>query len=95
MLPPLAARARRVVLTRPPSPRAQDPAALAALLPEGTEAIVEPDPARALDRALETDRRQLVVCGSIFLIGEIRRLLRERFEVPKPARETPTYVSGS
>jgi folylpolyglutamate synthase/dihydropteroate synthase len=33
---------------------------------------IEPDPMRALDRLLEGDGEILVVCGSIYLIGELR-----------------------
>jgi dihydrofolate synthase / folylpolyglutamate synthase len=95
MLPPLARTARRVVLTGPPSPRALAPESLAALLHDSrAEILIEADPARALDRALENAGRELIVCGSIFLIGEIRHLLRQRFGVPLPARATPTYVAA-
>jgi hypothetical protein len=60
--------------------------------------MVVPDPGRALDVALPyadgvlaaTDG-VLAVCGSIFLVGDIRRRLRERFGVPPPA----AYISGS
>ncbi|HKI03984.1 MAG TPA: folylpolyglutamate synthase/dihydrofolate synthase family protein [Thermoanaerobaculia bacterium] len=81
----LAPRASRVVLTTPASPRAKAPEELAALF--GENAIVEPDPARALERALAlggpgAGEGLLVVCGSIFLVGEIRKLLRP-------------YISGS
>jgi dihydrofolate synthase/folylpolyglutamate synthase len=48
-------------------------------------ALVEPAPAAALERALELGADTVVVCGSIFLVGELRRLLRERFGVPAPA----------
>lgn len=85
----LAPHARSWVLTTPHSPRAKDPAELAALLP-GQHVIVEPDPGRALDRALALGGKTLVACGSIYLIGEIRKGLRERFGVPPPA-----YISGS
>lgn len=72
MLADLSPLARRLILTTPPSPRAQDPAGLLSSL-EGKEGVeVEPDPARALDRLLEGDGETLVVCGSIYLIGEIR-----------------------
>jgi dihydrofolate synthase/folylpolyglutamate synthase len=89
MLAGLATRARRIVLTTPPSARAADPAILAANLPEGTAVTVERDPARALDLALAglASSATLVVCGSIYLIGEIRRQMRERFGVPPPARD--------
>ena len=139
MLAALAPRARRLILTAPPSPRAVAPHDLLRHLPvpeggrvgvrgtgagdwqrgrgeggsahEGAEhgppdpnpeaarePIVEPDPDRALDAALAstdgvlTDHDGvLAVCGSIFLVGDIRRRLRERFGVPPPA----AYISGS
>lgn len=78
MLPELAALARRVVLTRPASPRAAEPAALAALLPATAGVTVEPEIAAALDRALAGEPDLVVACGSIFLIGALRALLRER-----------------
>jgi dihydrofolate synthase/folylpolyglutamate synthase len=86
----LAPHVRRFVFTTPESPRALDPASLAALLPARTpppEILVEPEPGAALTRALALagDSRTVVACGSIFLIGEIRTLLRERFGVPEPA----------
>jgi dihydrofolate synthase/folylpolyglutamate synthase len=87
MLPPLAARARQVVLTKPDSPRALDPAALAVLA--GEAAVVEPEVVAALDRAWSAVvagvAPRLVVCGSIFLVGEVRRALRARFGVLPPA----------
>jgi dihydrofolate synthase/folylpolyglutamate synthase len=77
MLGLLAPRARRIVLTAPASPRAKDPAELAALLAgHPGEVIVEPDRERALERALALGGDVLVACGSIFLIGEVRRRLR-------------------
>jgi dihydrofolate synthase/folylpolyglutamate synthase len=90
MLGRLAPRARRIVLTTPASPRARPPGELLALLP-GRErhVLVEPDPGRALDRALEGGSNgavpNLVICGSIYLVGDLRRGLRERFGVPPPA----------
>jgi folylpolyglutamate synthase/dihydropteroate synthase len=62
--------------------------------PTPGEPIVAPDPAQALGEALASASDSdvpLVVCGSIFLVGEIRRRLRERFGVPPPA----AYISGS
>lgn len=105
MLAGFAPHARRIVLTTPPSARATDPAALAASLPERQSVTVEPDPGRALDLALagiptdagpSTSSSQgraptLVVCGSIYLIGDIRRRLRERFGVPPPARDVRLF----
>ena len=83
MLLPLAKRARRIVLTTPASDRARRPEELAALLPE-REVEVVPDLGQALERALQPGAR-LVVCGSIYLIGEVRKRLREKFGVPPPA----------
>ena len=78
MLPRLAVHARRVVLTRPASPRAKDPAELVSLLDGREGVLVENDP----DRALALGGEVLVACGSIFLVGEVRKALRERFGVP-------------
>ncbi len=83
MLGPLAERARRVVLTTPASDRARPPEELAELLP-GRDVEIVPDLGQALDRALQPGVR-LVVCGSIYLIGEVRKRLREKFGVPEPA----------
>jgi dihydrofolate synthase/folylpolyglutamate synthase len=77
MLALLAPRARRIVLTTPASPRAKDPTELAALLEAREGVLVEPDPSRALDRALALGGEMLVVCGSIYLVGEIRKRLRK------------------
>ena len=40
--------------------------------------------AAALAAALRTDRL-LVACGSLALVGSLRRALRERFGMPPPA----------
>jgi len=72
MLADLAPHARRLILTTPPSPRAQDPAALLPYIKGMGDVEVEPDPGRALDRLLDGDGEVLVVCGSIYLIGEVR-----------------------
>lgn len=97
MLPLLARRARRVVLTRPSGPRGRDPRELLPLLPE-SRAIVEPERERALDLLLAAPGlepgRLLVLTGSIHLIGELRRGLRERLGVPAPAAE-PLFVFDS
>jgi folylpolyglutamate synthase/dihydropteroate synthase len=50
----------------------KDPAELAPLLRNREGVIVEPDSARALDRALALAGEILVVCGSIYLVGEVR-----------------------
>jgi dihydrofolate synthase/folylpolyglutamate synthase len=79
MLPALAAGADAIVLTRAPSPRAVDPAALR---PLAARASVEPDPERALARALDHAPGLLVVCGSLYLVGAARAALGRRFGVP-------------
>jgi len=82
MLALLAPRARGIVLTTPANPRAKDPAELAALLGDREGVLVESDPAQALERALALGGEILVVCGSIYLVGDMRRKLRERSGVP-------------
>lgn len=82
MLEPLERRCRRVVLTRPSDPRARDPRELRRLSGEDREGAVEvevvPEPHRALERALAElpARGTLLVCGSVVLVGEVRRRLR-------------------
>jgi dihydrofolate synthase / folylpolyglutamate synthase len=76
MLPTLAERAERIVLTRPDSPRAAAPATLAALLPERSGVTIEPDIAAALEESVRAGPELVVACGSIFLIGALRTLLR-------------------
>jgi dihydrofolate synthase/folylpolyglutamate synthase len=85
MINRLAPLVNRIVLTTPPSDRARSPEEVAALLP-GRAVEIEPDLGAALDRAL-TPGGTLVACGSIFLVGEVRRGLRERFGVPAAATE--------
>jgi dihydrofolate synthase/folylpolyglutamate synthase len=79
MLPPLAERASALVLTRPDSPRALDPARLLELFGERGRARVEADPAAALEVALglaaESGVDLVVVAGSIYLIATMRREL--------------------
>jgi dihydrofolate synthase / folylpolyglutamate synthase len=76
MLGLLAPRADRIVFTTPASPRAKAPEELAALLGDREGVLVEPDPVRALEMALDLGGEILAVCGSIFLVGEIRKALR-------------------
>lgn len=86
MLAALTPLAGRLVLTRPPHERARDPRELVPLLPPGTSAEIEPDPAAALDLALALTRATgadtVVVCGSIYLVGASRTALRHRYGVP-------------
>jgi dihydrofolate synthase/folylpolyglutamate synthase len=84
MLPPLAARAEQLTLTTPPSPRALDARDLATLV-EGRAVHLESEPAAALEWALAHGdaARPLVVCGSLYLIGDLRAELRRRYGVPE------------
>lgn len=82
MLPPLARRASRMVLTKPDVARGLAVDELAAFLDEGQQAHLEGDPSAALDLALGGPGDLLLVCGSIYLVGAVRTLLRERFGVP-------------
>lgn len=82
MLPPLAAGADAVVLTRPESPRALEPELLRPLLPAPGPARLEVDPVAALDAGLELAASSgadlVVVAGSIYLIAAVRRELARR-----------------
>jgi dihydrofolate synthase / folylpolyglutamate synthase len=80
--------ADRIVLTAPPSPRARRPEEVAPLLGGRSRVSVEPDLDRALGVALREGAETLVICGSIVLVGEARKRLRERFGVP-------AYINGS
>lgn len=84
MLPGLARRAGRVVLTAPDSARAVPPEKLLEYVGDAPAEIASGS-AAALDRILETDGPLLVVCGSIYLVGEVRCRLTERYGVPLPA----------
>jgi dihydrofolate synthase/folylpolyglutamate synthase len=86
VLPGLASRASRVVLTRPESSRALDPSVLAELLP-GVEVSIHPESSAALDSALGSTGDFVLVCGSVYLVGEVRLELRRRFGVPAPATD--------
>lgn len=84
VLPPLAEAARHIVLTAPSSNRALDPEPMRSLVP--TESVeVETDSSKALRRGLDLEKRLLVACGSVYLVGEIRRELRLQFGLPQPA----------
>jgi len=86
-LPVIARQANEIVLTSPQSPRAADPEILCRHLPD-RHPIVVSDAASALDTALRVAKDDwLVVCGSIYLVGEVRAALRERFFVPGPAMD--------
>ncbi len=84
MLRQLIGGAEAVVLTRPPSHRALDPQTLPGVT-EGPPIQVVGDPERALEAALAAGSELVVACGSIYLVGRLRELLRERFGVPEAA----------
>ena len=91
-LPRLAGRADRIVLTGFDQPRAASPAALATLLP-ANRTVVSEDAAAALERCLARPSGAapvLVVTGSLYLVGEVRRALRDRHGVPVAARDLVT-----
>jgi dihydrofolate synthase/folylpolyglutamate synthase len=85
MLESLASGAHRVYLTAPPHERARPPAGLLAELPSGLPVETIPQSERALERALETTQGLVVVSGSLYLVGHLRRWLRQRYGVPEPA----------
>jgi dihydrofolate synthase/folylpolyglutamate synthase len=68
-------RARLVVITQPPDPRAVPAADLAAVVRRGVPAVeVVSNPAAALDCALAAAQPDDVVCvtGSVYLVGAVR-----------------------
>jgi len=75
----LLPRVSHVIATAAPTPRARTPEDLAGHLREAGAASVsiESDPARAIDRALETSP-MVCVAGSIFLVGAVRDGLMRR-----------------
>jgi len=80
----IARAVSRIILVKPPSPRGVDPHELLAAIP-GRAATVAADTGSALDLALADGGDRVVVCGSIYLVGDARRELRRRFGVPSPA----------
>jgi folylpolyglutamate synthase/dihydropteroate synthase len=89
-LPSLAQGAGKVILTSPTSSRAVPADRLAPFLP-GRELVIEPDPEAALLGGLEEGDDPLVICGSVYLVGEIRTVLRHRFGLPEPAAKQPSW----
>ncbi len=72
--------AEQVYLTRPSLARAASPDEILAAAPFRPEpCVVEPDPARAIERACQASHPEDVVLatGSLFLVGDIRRALLE------------------
>lgn len=89
MLETIARGASEVLLTAPRSPRALQPETVASVLAAKKVTLV-PDSARALSLALESATRLTVVCGSLYLVGEVRQELRRRFALPQAAVEVRT-----
>jgi len=72
--------AAEVYLTRPSVERAASPdEILAAALRRPARLVVEPEPARALERACQAsgDEDVVLAVGSLFLVGDIKRAMRE------------------
>ena len=87
----LAPAARRVFLAPPDSPRALPLDELAAI-PALAGAMLAASAGEALARALDAGAAPLVVvAGSLYLVGEARRRLREGYGVPPPAAELATW----
>ncbi len=79
MLQALAPLAASITLTRPSSVRAWAPQDVARLVPGGPRVQVEVGINAALETArsaAERDHGWVVVCGSLYLIGDVRALLR-------------------
>ena len=96
--------AREVVLTRAPSPRAAEPAAIAERVGSAAaSALREPDLARALRTARLLAGRDglVVVAGSLYLVGDVLRRTRALRTspaaagagAPRPARGAPGAAS--
>jgi dihydrofolate synthase/folylpolyglutamate synthase len=75
MLACLRAGATRIVLTRPTGRRGRSPDSLRGFLPHSDGVSVVESPEAALESTL-SGREPVLVCGSIYLVGETRRLLR-------------------
>ncbi len=96
MLAPLAARARRVILTASSSPRAAPPAEVRAHVPAGSASVeVAGSPAEALALADRTPRTAILcVAGSLSLVGDVLRLAAGGGDNPCPI-EKPADSMGS
>jgi dihydrofolate synthase / folylpolyglutamate synthase len=84
--------AHAVVLTRAPGARAASPEHIAQRVgPGAARARQEPDPVRALAlaRRLAPPRAPVVVAGSLYLVGEVLRLLGKRAMKSRTAATAP------
>jgi len=69
--------AETIILTSVPLPRAASPEMVFSLAPAlGKKTFLEPDPKRAVQKAIEMTppRGSLLITGSLFLVGEVKRL---------------------
>lgn len=93
LVAPLAPHVARLVVTRPAIPKAVDPAVVHARLAAAFPALapeLEPDTAAALARAhaLAGDAGAILVAGSLYLVGDVRRALLGLDGPGHPERET-------
>lgn len=76
MIAAIAPLASTLVLTRPSSPRARAPEELLEMSPEGARVIDSPwDAFAAAEDAARREGGWVVVCGSLFLVGDLRARL--------------------
>ncbi|MEE9263332.1 MAG: folylpolyglutamate synthase/dihydrofolate synthase family protein [Vicinamibacteria bacterium] len=77
---------QHLIVTRPPNPRAQDPktvASAAARRGFPCEAVESPEQALSSARRRAGNKGEVVVTGSIFLVGEVKRLLLNENETER------------
>jgi dihydrofolate synthase/folylpolyglutamate synthase len=78
--------ARRVILTAPATERAADPAELRErLAPLGMDTEIARSCAEGLEMLLAAGAPEALVAGSLYLVGEARRILLDRARRPVPA----------
>ena len=82
--------ASRVFLAPPDSPRALPLADLSAI-PALAAAVPCSNASQALERSIETNLPLVVVAGSLYLVGEARHWLRQRYDVPPAAPDLATW----
>jgi dihydrofolate synthase/folylpolyglutamate synthase len=89
ILATLVPLASRVVLTRASNPRAADPRALAAALPQGSPSPeVAGTAAEALDRAMQAGTAVVCVAGSLFLLADVFTVLAGGPDKPCPIEKS-------
>ena len=72
----LAPVTRQVIVTKVPDPKSSTTEDLAKAFTElGIETVAEPVPEKALELLLKTDNQLAVACGSLYLIGYLRKFL--------------------